>query len=93
MTPVAEPALVHIAIKGSGTRRSAAPTAAVKDFEWSASNAQAMTATEASDKTLPGPDQLTATNSTAKTMTMEYVSTTLKLLFSRNPYTPIKQTR
>ena len=93
MTPVAEPAFVHTAIKGSGTRRSAAPTAAAKDFEWSAINAQAMTATDASDKTLPGPDQLTATNTAAKTMTMAYVSAALKLLFSRNPYTPIKQTR
>jgi len=33
MTPVAEPALVHIAIKGRGIRRTAAPTAMVKDFE------------------------------------------------------------
>jgi len=33
MTPVAEPAFVHIAIKGSSTRSSTAPTAAAKDFE------------------------------------------------------------
>jgi len=33
MTPAAEPAFVHIATKGSGTRRSAAPTTAAKDFE------------------------------------------------------------
>ncbi len=33
MTPVAEPAFVHTATKGSGTRSSTAPTAAAKDFE------------------------------------------------------------
>mgnify|MGYP006970953957 CR=1 FL=1 len=88
MTPVAEPAFVHIATKGRGTRSSTAPTAAAKDFEWSAINAQAMTATEASDKTLPEPDQLTATKSTAKTMTMTYVSRALTLLFSRSIHAP-----
>jgi len=47
-----------------------------------------MTATEASDKTLPEPDQLTATKSTAKTMTMTYVSRALTLLCSRSIHAP-----
>ena len=47
-----------------------------------------MTATEASDKALHEPDQLTATKSAAKTMTMTYVSRALTLLLSRSIHTP-----